>query len=102
MRLYVYYLQLNKVIVKNKYPLPKIDDLMDQLVGSCVFSKIDLRPGHHHNLVKAEGIPKIVFRTQYGHYEYSVMSFGMSNPFSKPQWLTSFPIFEIDDLFPTI
>jgi len=79
MRLCVDYRQLNKVMIKNRNPLPMIDDLMDQLVGAEVFSKIDLRSGYHHIRVKAEDISKSVFRTRYGHYEYSVMPFGVSN-----------------------
>lgn len=79
MRLCIDYRQLNKVTIKNKYPLPRIDDLMEQLVAACVFSKIDLRSGYHQIRVKDDDIPKTDFRTRYGHYEYSLMSFGVSN-----------------------
>ena len=75
MRLCVDYRQLNKMTVKNMYPLPRMDDLMDQLVGACVFSKIDLRSGYHQIRVKSEDISKTAFRIRYGHYEYLVILF---------------------------
>ncbi|XP_027931887.1 uncharacterized protein LOC114187736 [Vigna unguiculata] len=73
------YRQLNKMTIKNKYLLPRIDDLMDQLHGSSVFSKIDLRSGYHQILVKADDVQKTTFRSRYGHYEYVVMPFGVTN-----------------------
>nr|GFB28101.1 putative reverse transcriptase domain-containing protein [Tanacetum cinerariifolium] len=73
------YQELNKLTVKNRYPLPRIDDLFDQLQGSSVYSKIDLRSGYHQLRVREEDIPKTAFRTRYDHYKFQVMPFGLTN-----------------------
>jgi hypothetical protein len=73
------YRSLNEVTIKNKYPLPRMDDLFDQLKRACIFSKIDLRSGYHQLKIRASDIPKIAFITWYSLYEYMVMSFGLTN-----------------------
>ncbi|GJS40782.1 putative reverse transcriptase domain-containing protein [Tanacetum coccineum] len=78
-RMCIDYWELNKLTVKNHYPLPRIDDLFDQLQGSSVYSKIDLRSGYHKLRVRNEDIPKTAFRTRYKHYEFQVMPFGLTN-----------------------
>ncbi|GJU54383.1 putative reverse transcriptase domain-containing protein [Tanacetum coccineum] len=106
-RMCIDYRELNKLTVKNRYPLLRIDDLFDQLQGLSVYSKINLRSGYHQLRVREEDIPKTAFRTHYSHYEFQVMPFGLTNApvvfmdlmnrVCKP-YLDKFVIVFIDDI----
>jgi hypothetical protein len=106
-RMCIDYRELNKLTIKNRYPLPRIDDLFDQLQGSTYFSKIDLRFRYHQLRVQEESIPRTAFRTRYGHYEFLVTPFGLTNApaifmdlmnrVCKP-YLDRFIIVSIDDI----
>src|SRR3954469_11802672 len=106
-RLFQDYRPINQVTIQNKYPLPRINDLYDHLAGSKVFSKLDLRLGYHQIRVRDVDIPKTAFITLYGSYEYTIMSFGLTNApatFSRlmnyifMEYLDNFVVVYLDDI----
>ena len=106
-RMCVDYRSLNEITIKNKYPLPRIEDLFDQLRGARVFSKIDLRSGYHQLKIRLSEIEKTAFTTRYGLYEYTVMSFGLTNALAYfiflmnkvfMEYLDKFVVVFIDDI----
>jgi hypothetical protein len=101
------YQSLNEVTIKNKYPLPRIEDLFDQMKGKSVFSKIDLRSGYHQLKIWESDVPKTAFHTRYALYEYIVMSFGLTNALAYfmylmnkvfIKYLNKFVVVFIDDI----
>ena len=107
LRLCIDYRQLNRVTIKNPYPLSRIDDLFDQLRGARVYSKIDFRIGYHQLRVRDTDIPKTAFRMCYGHFEFTVMPFGLTNAIAAfmdlmhmifQPYLDQFVIVFVDDI----
>jgi hypothetical protein len=98
-RLYLDYHALNEVTIKNKYPLPRIDDLFDQLYGACAFSKIDIQSGYHQLKIRECDIPKATFILRYCLYEYMVMSFGLTNTSAYFMYLMNKVFMEYLDKF---
>ena len=99
MRLFIDYRQLNKMTIKNRYSLPRIDDLFDQLRGATVFSKIDLRSRYHQVRIKDEDIFKTTFRTRYNHYKFVIIPFRLTNAPIVFMWLMNNVIHKYLDKF---
>jgi hypothetical protein len=93
------YRSLNEVAIKNKYPLPQIKDLFNQMKGASIFSKIDMRSGYHQQRIRESDIPKTALRTTYGSYEYTVMSFGLTNALAYFMYLMNRVFMEYLDKF---
>jgi hypothetical protein len=93
------YRSLNEVAIKNKYPLPRIEDLFNQMKGESVFSKIDLRSGYHQLKIRESDIPKTAFHTRYGLYEYTTMYFGLMNALTYFMYLMYKVFMEYQDKF---
>jgi hypothetical protein len=93
------YRSLNEVTIKNKYPLPRIEDLFDQMKGASIFSKIDLRSGYHQLKIRELDIPKTAFHTRYGLYDYTMMSFGLINALAYFMYLMNKVFMEYLDKF---
>ena len=107
MRICIDYRELNKLNIKNRYPLPRIDNLFDQLQGASYFLKIDLRPSYHQLSVRDKDVPKTAFSIRYGHYEFLVIPFGLTNTLTAfvdlmnricRSYLDKFVIVFIDDI----